>query len=589
MGKNNKHLVCLLLLTCFSTVGLFAVGSCNNNQNLSADMVVMNANVFTSETDTPWVQAIAVKEKRFIFVGDNNGVSRYIGPNTRVINAGGRIITPGFVDNHCHPLWMGAMMAMMADLYAVNDFEQFKAGVIRYANDNPRNPFVMAIGWKYDYLPNQALTKEFADTIIADRPLFLWAAIGHVGWVNSKAIEIMRAKNPRAFQELTPELDEQGVPTGVFHHFYAFNPFDYFSNEELGSETREKMFQHMSTVLGEALKVGVTTMNDVQIYKSFIPTVLEFKQRGGLNNTRVRGSYYISHYASGDFESLKNDLAQWKNLGKENTDSHLVLGDSVKAYIDGISANFTTFMLKPFSNNPGSVGYALWTQEQFNTYAQIVDSMGLQACTHGCGDAGIRRIINGYEHAVRINGKRDARHRIEHMPLPHPDDWQRLADLKIHGAMQASHFFGDETLERALGTERLNRTMPWRSLENVGADISFGSDWCAAPFNPIFGLLLATLRVNYKGLIEWGPEEAISLESAIRHYTIDSARGLFLENDLGSIKVGKYGDFVMFDFNLLDLTVNHLLPANQWNPVKPVDFVEMTVVDGKIVYQKPGA
>jgi predicted amidohydrolase YtcJ len=517
----SKASTLVLALLCLAS-GTTSQGGTPDNAP-QADLVVMNAKVFTSESDHPWAraEAVAVKGERIVFVGDDRGVSGYIGPNTRVVNARGRMVTPGFVDNHCHVLWMGAMMSMMADLYPVATFAQFTAGVLKYANDHPANPFVMAIGWRFEYLPGGVPTRELADAILADRPLFLWAAIGHVGWVNSRAIELMQTRNAKAFWELTPELDAHGKPTGVFQHFYAFNPFDYFRDDEFGPEARERMFDSMRRILDEALRFGVTTMNDVQIYESFIPAILEFKERGGLDNVRVRASYYVGHHAASDFEELKRDLAAWKDVGETHSDGHLVLGDSVKAYIDGISANYTSFMLQPFSNSPGHVGYALWTQEDFNTFTQIVDAMGLQAATHGVGDAGIRRIINGYEYAARVNGRRDARHRIEHMPLPHPDDWHRLAALGIHGAMQPSHVYGDEKLEAALGIERLNRTMPWRSLERVGAEISFGSDWVAAPINPVYGLLQANLRLNYKGKVEWAPEERISLPSAIRHYTID--------------------------------------------------------------------
>ncbi|MBA4393563.1 MAG: hypothetical protein C0407_08425, partial [Desulfobacca sp.] len=325
-----------------------------------ADFAVINAKIFTSDEANPWSEAVAIKNERIVYVGGDQGVADFIGPNTRVVDADGRMVTPGFIDNHCHVLWMGAMMSMMADLFEARDFNEFKAGVIKYGKDNQNSPFVMAIGWKPEYLPNPSPTTQMADAIISERPLFLWGAIGHIGWVNTKAAEIMQARNPQAFKELTPELDQKGRPTGIFHHFYAFNPFDYFTLDEFGPEMKKRMFARMSGTIREALKVGVTTMNDVQIYKTFIPPLLEFQRSGGLRQARVRGTYYISHYAHNDFEGLKKDLALWKALGPKHTDSHLVLSDSVKIYIDGVSANRTTFMLDPFSDHPpGEVGYAL--------------------------------------------------------------------------------------------------------------------------------------------------------------------------------------------------------------------------------------
>ena len=553
-----------------------------------ADLVVLDADIFTSDAENPRAGAVAVKDERFCYVGDEEGVADYVGPETRVINAGGKMLTPGFIDNHCHVLWMGAMQALMTSVYGLNSLEEVKAAVNEYAAANPENPFVIGIGWRYDYIPGGLPDLALADSIIADRPLFMWSYDGHTGWVNSMALERMQSRNPEAFAELTPELDEAtGEPTGVLLHFYAFSPLDYFSEDEIAPDVEQKMFDAITATLDEGLKCGVTSFHDVQIYDSFVPMLLKFKQQGGLDRARARGSYYIGHYALEDEAGLRQELEGFIRLGEEQSDDHLRLGDSVKLYIEGVCQNHTALLFEPYSDEPDNYGHALWTQQDFDRVIEIVDGMRLQACTHGTGDAGINRVINAYESARRTNAAWDSRHRVDHCEMPIPADQRRMAELGLHAAMQPCHFFGDATGEAVFGPERLQRFMPWRSLQEAGVRVSFGSDWCAGPINPIYGMLIAGTRMNYKGSTDWGPDQAVRIEDALRHYTIHSAEALKMEDDIGSIEVGKYADFAIFSINLLGITSWWFLLTHKLELGALDDFVEMTVVGGRTVYEKP--
>ena len=218
----------------------------------------------------------------------------------------------------------------------------------------------------------------------------------------------------------------------------------------------------------------------------------------------------------------------------------------------------------------------------------LVDGLGLQACTHAIGDAGIRRVIDACENAEKINGRRDSRHRLEHCEFPEASDRERMARLGIYAAMHPTHFYGDETIEKTVGSERLQRFMPWRSLEKAGVNLSFGSDWCNSPFNPIYGLLVSSLRLNYHHNDDWGPEEGISLEDGIRNWTIGSARALFMDREIGSIEVGKRADLVLFDTDLTAIDSWWFLFTHNLELGKLDGFVLMTMVDGRMVYQKPG-
>jgi predicted amidohydrolase YtcJ len=218
---------------------------------------------------------------------------------------------------------------------------------------------------------------------------------------------------------------------------------------------------------------------------------------------------------------------------------------------------------------------------------EIIDGMGLQAFTHSIGDAGIRRTLNSYERVRQINGEKSVRHVVIHCEFPAREDIARMARLGVPAGMEPSLFYVDGVIEQAMGLQRLQGYCPWTSLDKAGVRIAFGSDY-PAPNNPVYGLLVAVNRLNAKGDTEWGPDEVIDIETAIRHWTIDSAYVRFLDKELGSIETGKLADMVLMDTRLLELNTLGFLLTHEVEVGKLDDFALMTFVDGKVVYQRPG-
>jgi hypothetical protein len=556
--------------------------------SLPADLAIVNADVVTCDANNTRAQAVAAKDGRIVFVGSNEAAAEFIGPQTRLINADGEVLTPGFVDNHCHSLWISALAPVMTkDFYKCKTFEEFQAAVLKQAADNPDLPLVSGIGWNYSYIPSGAPTKEMLDAIIADRPTMLWPIDAQCIWVNTKALNLMRERNQEAFEEMLPNKDAKtGEYTGTFRHSHTFSPLDYFTEEEL-RPVRPRMLQAMKDLIAEALSFGVTTMDDLQIYRSFVPYLLDLKKEGGFKDIRVRGTMYVGPHALKDEAKLKEKFAWWKEVGARENDAHFILGQSLKFYIDGTVGNHTALLSQPYLDEPNNYGEALWTQEKFDLVMDIIDGMGLQAYTHSIGDAGINRVLNSYE-KVREKSGRDARHVVIHCELPSAEDLARMARLKIPAGMEPALFYADGVIEKALGLERLQKYNPWKTMEKMGITIAFGSDY-PAPQNPIYGLLIAVLRVNEHGDDTWGPDEAIDVLSAIRHWTIDSAYARFLEKDLGSIEVGKLADLALMDARIISLGSLGFLLTHDIEVGKLDDFCLMTVVDGRIVYQRPGA
>jgi predicted amidohydrolase YtcJ len=471
--------------------------------------------------------------------------------------------------------------------FQAQSLADLKKMMTQYAAQHPDRPFVIGLGWTYHYIPGGMPTKEMADDILADRPLVLWSSGGQTGWVNTKMLNRMMNANPAAYRSLMPVIGSDNQPTGVFLNFVAFNFLDYFSPDEVTDEIHAGMAMGVRQILAEGVSRGTTTYNDIQLKKPFLPHLLQYANDGFFDRVRLRGSYYVSQESLKDEAGLKKDLAAWIGYGKYNS-PHLKLGDSVKLYIDGVGGSHTAFLLEPYADRPGEYGTPFWTQADFNRVCWIVDDMGLQICTHANGGAGQRRIINGYEHVSQTNSAWDARHRIEHCELPHPDDWSRMGDLNIHAAMQPSHIFGvNQEYIDLYGPERVRRFMPWKGLLDQGVPLSFGSDWSAAPVNPLIGLFMAKHRLCLIGR-PWGQNDySIDMDQAVRAYTIGSARDLKMESEVGSLEVGKFADFVILEEDVFDEKWPKWLDLSTFNPY--VDFndkVFMTVFNGQVVFQK---
>ncbi|MDD3719443.1 MAG: amidohydrolase family protein [Actinomycetota bacterium] len=551
-----------------------------------ADMVVADARIFTSDAARPRASAMAVRGGRIIYVGDDGGAAVHVGQDTRLIDGRKRVLTPGFIDNHCHVVWIGGMTAIMTPrLLEAANLEEMLEMVLDQSRANPDLPYVSGVGWRFEYAPGGAPDREVMDRVVKDRPVLLMSICGQCGWINTRAAELLEERNPQALGRLAPRLDASGACTGALDHFHSFSPLDFFSEEEIAPVFETAVPEAIAAVMDEAVSAGVTAMDDVQFYRPFVPYVIKYRESGIFDKVRLRGSLYVDPHDLEDEGRLRDDLAWWKDTAGES-DERLTLGKSVKFYIDGTVGNRTSFFLEPYCDDPSYYGRPDWTQEDFDRVIEIADGMHLQTCTHAIGDAGIRRVIDSCERARGINGEWDSRHRLEHCEFPTPDDRERMARLGMHAAMQPTHSFGDEVVERFLGHERMQGWHPWRSLERAGVPLSFGSDWCNSPLNPFYGLLLATTRMNYKGKTDWAPEEKIAIENAVRHWTIDSARALKMEDDIGSLEVGKRADFVIWNTSPLKVNSWWFMLTHEMDLGKLEGFVDLTAVNGEVVYEK---
>jgi hypothetical protein len=253
-----------------------------------------------------------------------------------------------------------------------------------------------------------------------------------------------------------------------------------------------------------------------------------------------------------------------------------VRGGAAKFFMDGVWESYTALNLEPYADNPDAKPDGIYSLEHFTRMAKACDKLGLQIFVHCCGDGAVRRTLDGYEAIQKSNGKRDSRHRVEHIEAIHPEDLHRFKDLGVIASMQTSHAplrnDGTDVWLQRTGQQRWALSFAWRTIKDAGAHLAFGSDWTVAPFDPMINLNVALNRELWDAN---NPSQNLTLEEVILGYTRDAAYAEFMENEKGQIKAGYLADLVLFSHDLFALNPKDILGAK----------AVMTIVDGKIVFE----
>jgi len=528
-----------------------------------ASLVIKNGQIYTVDKLKPWVQALAVNGDKIIYVGANKGVEKYLDSDTKVIDAKNRLVLPGFIDSHIHAVF-GYQQSFCIDLSSATSLEDIYRLVKEHAEKHPDARLIEGYGWKYDaVLSDRGLpNKEDLDSVVNDRPAWLTSYCGHTGWANSKFTKIAE----QSLEEKSSDLGEMerdpetGEPTGIF-----FRAFDLFPvGGSISSLIKEKQIEGLKYVINQAIKFGITSIHDPQVDLEDLEAYQQLRNEDALN---VRVYIALYHHK----EITEEGLTRFDEARSKFYDEWIKVG-AVKLYIDGVPETHTAAMLEPYSDDPSSTGETVYTPDEFQKITARLDKMGFQIFTHSCGDRGVRVIFDAYENAMRKNGRRDSRHRIEHVEVISQEDISRFKQLGVIADMMPRHAAPDfnGTYRIVLGLERVKRSFPWNSLGKAGAVLAFSSDWPVAEMNPFLAIHTAFTRGG-----ELSPEEAISLEKAIEGYTINAAYASFEEDIKGSIEVGKLADLIILSDNLFEI------PAEK---IKEVEVLS-TIVGGEEVYR----
>src|SRR6266850_2456828 len=538
----------------------------------SADVILVNARVFTGNRQQAWADAIAVRGDKILAVGDNTQIETYRGKATKVIDAQGRLVLPGFTDCHIHFI-DGSLGLTRVDLNGAGTVAEIQKRVKAYADSHPQDPWIQGMGWTYPtFKPTGLPDKKILDDVIADRPIYLVAFDGHSSWANSKALAMA------GIDRNTPDppngkivRDANGEATGALKES-AGDLID----SKIPKPTRSERLDALRKGLREANKAGLVRVHSAGQDFEYLDLYNELRKRGELT---LR--FYVAYFLNPP--GLTPAINKQIEDARRRYDDSWISGGVVKTMLDGVVEAHTAAMLDPYSDDPSQSGKLFWDSEQYKATVASLDARGLQIFTHAIGDKAVRLALDAYQNAAEENKTKDARSRIEHIETINAQDIERFGKLGVIASMQPLHSYPDEdTLSiwsRNIGPERAARPWVWRSIEQKGGVLAFGSDWPVVTLNPWKGVQTAVTRQTREGEPVGGfvPQQRLSLEETIRAYTLGAALAGRREKTEGSLQPGKLADFIVLDRDLFKIEPSEIGKTE----------VLLTMVGGKVVYESP--
>jgi predicted amidohydrolase YtcJ len=528
---------------------------------VAADVVITNANIHMMDAKRSTARSIAMLNGRIIAVGSEAETKGLIGPGTRVIDGKGKLVMPGFNDAHVH-FTSGGMQLSLVDLRTAATQAEFAERIKAYITKLKPGEWVLGGRWDHEnWKPNDLPTRQLIDAVSPNNPVWVERLDGHMAVANSLALKLAGVtKDTKDVEGGLIVRDANGEPTGVLKDT-AMNLVDHV----VPDATFEQMLTAAAAATDYAASLGVTSVQDmtamsVGVYQELLRT--------GRLKTRI--------YAGAV-------LAQWQTQAKAGVraafGSDMLRVGTLKGYADGSLGSRTAWFFQPYHDDASTSGIpradVLTTMQGDVTSA---DKYGLQVMIHAIGDRSNATILDIYEKVAREDGPRDRRFRIEHAQHLRMEDIPRFGKLGVVASMQPVHLTDDgRWAGNRLDDQRLKGAYAFRSLLDSGAHLAFGTDWSVAPLNPLFGVSAAVTRrtTDGKNPNGWFPEQKITVDEAVRCYTLGSAYAEFQENEKGTLEVGKLADMIVVSDDIFAIDPGKIADAK----------VLTTVVGGKVVFE----
>ncbi|MBD3179865.1 MAG: amidohydrolase family protein [Candidatus Latescibacteria bacterium] len=547
---------------------LLAASGCSKQQVQTADLAVVNGKVVTIDSDNPRAEAVAVKGEEVIAVGSSEEIGRYIEDGeTEVIDAGGRLVIPGFNDAHIH---FGPIDPDYIDLRYITDPGVITGRVREKVSGVEPGVLIRGGRWDHEMFPDKKWPdRELIDPVSPDNPVVLGRVDGHSVLVNSYVLDIsgIDRDTPDPAGGKIQRNPVTGEPTGILKEAaeeLIKLPGD--ADKPGGENDKRRKWQ---AAFEMAARTGVTSIQlpedaDFAVYQEFMDS--------GELTLRVDVSKRLT-YSLGK-------LIEYNKLKKEYPpDGNWIRFGILKDFMDGTLGSATAMMFEPFEGEVGNTGLPQMEYEELERRVLRADSLGFQIGIHAIGTRGNHWVLNAYEKARQVNGIRDSRHRAEHAQLLTEDDILRFAGLGVIASMQPTHCITDKRFcEKRIGQKRSRWAYAWQSLLDAGADIAFGTDYPVEPIDPLQGIYAAVTRKARAGEEGegWFPEQKLSMEKAIELYTLGSAYAQFMEDRKGMIREGYLADMVIYDRDLMSIPHDQIMSAR----------VDYTIVGGRVVYRR---
>ena len=538
---------------------------------MAIDLLVRGNNIFDSVKKTPFKGYVCVDGNKISAVSQGDVPDTVLESAKKIIDAGDRLVTPGFHDNHVH-LIMAGLFQVYVNLLSAKSEEEAVQMVVDAEKSHPsETDCIYGFCWYHVFWDNKVLpTKASLDKYFPDKPVFLLNWEAHGAWVNSKALEIC------GIDENTPdpfggriERDENGIPTGVLHEaatgLVTRIAMDF---------TPEQERNLIKAFMNYANAYGITSVTDVQPYFHGNMGSLDVYNDMDINN-ELSIRIHVAPDLLGDLDQAE----QWRD--KYYSDNIRV--SHLKQFIDGVPTNHTGLLLDEYADLPGEYGICLNDLDSIEAAIPEAHRRGFSIKLHSCGDRSLQLGVNYYEKAIKMYGKNECRHAIEHCELADPEDIRRMGELGIVPSIQPDAIgmtekFADNPYLETLGAERAGTTWAFKDMLNSTGVLALGSDCPVMDPNPFLQIYRGVTRLHNDGQPEggWNPSQKLTLYDVLRGYTWGSAYAVARENELGTLEEGKFADIVILDRNLFTS------PVDDWQSGK----VDITIMSGNIVYER---
>ncbi len=535
------------------------------SKNAMADIVFLNGVVWTVNPNQPKAEALAIKGNRILKVGSSSEMERVTGDSTKVINLEGAFVMPGFSDSHTHFLDGGFSLSNV-QLREAKTPDDFASRIEYLAQELGEGAWILNGNWDHQQFdPPELPKKEWIDPVTPNNPVCVNRHDGHMVLVNSVALKIAGISKDTP----TPDGGEilrdprTGEPTGILKD----TAMDLVT-EHIPEPTLEEKMGAIEAALKRANSFGVTSIHDMSNTSNFEV----YRELSDQKKLTARLYVYIP------ISAIDLLTGPEKRAFPQN-DFLKIAG--LKGFVDGSLGSSTALFFDSYLDDPSKRGLLvadMFPEGIMEKRLTAADQAGLQVAVHAIGDEANHIILDLFEKVMEKNEKRDRRWRIEHAQHLIPEDFERFGKLRVIASVQPYHAIDDgRWAEQKIGRERSRHTYAFRSLLESGAVFACGSDWPVAPINPLTGIYAAVTRRTLDGNNPdgWFPEQKISMEEAIRGYTLNAAFTEFAEHLKGSLEEGKLADVVILDQNLFEISPEKILDTK----------VVMTVLDGEIVYK----
>jgi predicted amidohydrolase YtcJ len=515
------------------------------------------------------VESVAVLGGRIVAVGTARDVDAWRGPATRIVEAQGRLVLPGFNDAHLH-LVSGGMQLESVDLKDAPSREEFARRIAARAATLPKGEWVTGGDWDEQrwnpaQLPDAALVDQALQAAgVPDVPVCVYRYDGHMALANGAAMRLAGVSpKTRDVAGGAVDRDAHRAPTGIFRDAAMA-----LVSDRMPPLSRERRLRAIERALEHAASLGVTSMQDMNPDPEDVSLYAELAERGALT-AHLYAAPYLKTWKTYAAAGLRRGFgSEWLRLG------------ALKGYADGSLGSQTAYFFEPFSDAPGNHG--LLSDEMQPPSAMLdrmlgADAAGMQLCIHAIGDQAISIVLDQFEEVARRHGPADRRFRIEHAQHMAPRDFDRFKALGVVASMQPYHAVDDGRFaEKRIGPERIKTTYAFRTFLDHGVHLAFGTDWDVAPLDPLLGLEAAVTRATLDGRNPggWVPEQKISLVEAVTAYTQGSAYAEFQEKVKGTLAPGMIADMVILSRDIFRLEPQRIHEAR----------VETTIAGGRIVW-----